>query len=101
MKLCFARVSLVMATTLALPFPVWASECAAPPVLKAEHAACLGRQFMERGPPPPWELKYEALDAGASWVVYYAAKQRGMRGGGGELSVHKKSGAVTFVRGFR
>jgi hypothetical protein len=101
MNLRFVHVSLVIATTLASPLPVWAAECAAPPVLTAEQAACLGRQFIERSPPPPWELKYEVRDAGSRWVVYYGPSQRGVRGGGGELSVNKKSGVVIFVQGSR
>ena len=101
MNLSFVHVSLVIATTLALPLPVWPAECAAPPVLTAEHAACLGRQFIERGPPPPWELKYEAWDAGSHWVVYYGPNQHGVRGGGGELSIGMKSGKVRFIRGSR
>lgn len=101
MNLRFVHVSLLIATTLALPLPMRAAECAAPPVLTAEHAACLGRQFIERGPPPPWELEYQARDTGSRWVVYYGSSQRGVRGGGGELRVQKKSGVVSFVRGFR
>ena len=81
---------------------VSALECAAPPVVNANHAVCLARQFAERPTPPPWELEFQVKERGSHWFVYYGPKLgSGVRGGGGDLKIDKKSGQVTFIRGHR
>lgn len=82
--------------------PVSARDCAAPPVTAPDHAICLARQFAEQPKPPPRELEFKAKDGASHWLVFYGPKpDSGVRGGGGELRIDKKSGQVTFLRGYR
>lgn len=79
-----------------------ARECGPPPVIETDHAICLARRFAERPTPPPWELEFEVKDAESHWLVFYGPNAgSGVRGGGGDLKIDKKSGEVIFLRGHR
>lgn len=79
---------------------VLALECGPPPVIDTDHAICLARHFAGRPTPPPWELEFEVKDAESHWLVFYGPKAgSGVRGGGGDLKIDKKSGEVIFFEG--
>jgi hypothetical protein len=58
--------------------------------------------FAEKPKPLPKELEFKALETPLHWVVYYGPKSTsGARGGGADLMIEKKTGAVTLLRGPR
>ena len=80
---------------------VAAQDCGTLPVVTATQAICLAEQsgYAERN--PRIELQWEASDAKSHWLVLYRPKSFEVRGGGGDLKVDKKSGKVTFLKGYR
>jgi hypothetical protein len=77
-----------------------AQGCGSAPVVKADHAICLARQFTNRDK-APWELEFHAKEAKSHWTVSYKPINHQVRGGAGDLKVDKKSGQVTFIKGYR
>ena len=88
--------------SLFLPTVASAADCGALPVRTADQAICRGRAFAEKPKPPPKDLEFKALDTPLHWVVYYGPKSTSAgRGGGGDLMIEKKTGAVTLLRGHK
>lgn len=95
-------VSIVVLLSLFLPIAGSAADCGALPVMKADQAICRARAFAEKSKPPPKDLEFKALETPLHWVVYYGPKSTSaVRGGGADLMVEKKTGAVTVLRGHR
>jgi hypothetical protein len=94
--------SIAVFLSLFLPTVGSAADCGALPVMTAEQAVCRARVFTEKPKSPPGELEFKALETPLHWVVYYGPKSTsGARGGGGDLMIEKKTGAVTLLRGSR
>lgn len=94
--------SFVVFLSLFFPTVGSAADCAALPVMTADQAICRARVFTEKAKPPPRDLEFKALETPLHWVVYYGPKSTGgARGGGGDLMIEKKTGAVTLLRGHR
>jgi len=95
-------VSIVVFLSLFLPTVGSAADCGALPVMTADQAICRARAFAEKPKPPPGQLEFKALDTPLHWVVYYGPRSTGAAGGGGaDLMIEKKTGAVTLLRGRR
>jgi hypothetical protein len=93
---------IVVFLSLFLPTVGSAADCGALPVITAAQAICRAREFAEKPKPPPGELEFKALETPLHWVVYYGPKSTsGARGGGADLMIEKKTGAVTTLRGRR
>ena len=94
--------SIVVFLSLFSPTVGSAADCGALPVISADQAICRARVLAEKPKPPPGELEFKALETPLHWVVYYGPKSTsGARGGGADLMVEKKTGAVTLLRGHR
>lgn len=94
--------SIVVLLSFALPTVGSAADCGAPPVMTANQAICRARVFAEKPKPPPGQLEFKALETPQHWVVYYGpGPTSAVRGGGADLMIEKKTGAVTLLRGHR
>lgn len=94
--------SIVVVLSLFLPTVGSAADCGALPVTTADQAICRARAFAEKPKPPPKDLEFKALETPLHWVVYYGPKSTSaVRGGGADLMIEKKTGAVTVLRGQR
>ena len=94
--------SIVVLLSLFLPSVGSAADCGALPVKTADQAICRARVFAEKPKPPPRDLEFKPLETPQHWVVYYGPKSTSAaRGGGGDLMIEKKTGAVTLLRGQR
>jgi len=94
--------SIAVFLSLFLPAIGLAADCGALPVMTADKAICRARVFAEKPKPPPRELEFKALETPLHWVVYYGPGSTSAgRGGGGDLMIEKKTGAVTLLRGHR
>jgi hypothetical protein len=93
---------IVVFLSLFLPTVGSAADCGALPVRTAEQAICHARVFAEKPKPPPRDLEFKALETPSHWVVYYGPKSTSaVRGGGADLMIEKKTGAVTLLRSHR
>jgi hypothetical protein len=94
--------SIVVFLSLFLPTVGSAADCGALPVMTADQAVCRAREYAEKQKPRPGELEFKALETPLHWVVYYGPKSTSaVPGGGADLMVEKKTGAVTLLRGHR
>jgi hypothetical protein len=94
--------SIVVFLSLFLPTVGSAADCGALPVMTASQAICRARAFAEKPKPPPRDLEFQALETQLHWVVYYGPKStRAAGGGGADLMIVKKTGAVTLLRSHR
>ena len=94
-------VSIAISLSLFLPTAGAAADCGALPVKTADQAICRAREFAEKQKPAPRDLEFKALETPVHWVVYYGPKSTTVRGGGADLMVEKKTGAVTLLRSQR
>lgn len=76
-----------------------AEGCPPPPVKDESHAICLAQQYAKHS--NPWELTFEAQEQPKEWLVSYAPKSSGIRGGAGDLKIEKESGKVIVVKLYR
>jgi hypothetical protein len=94
------RISAMIAALSTSAF-AGSSECPAPPVSTSAAAICAAESYLTKVPDAALPMKYQAVELEDHWVVSYRPKDSNVRGGGGELTVDRASGKVSFVRWYR